>query len=838
MEEDNKREAAKKMLLAEEAKKKRMEEEKAKVEQAKKQLEERRKKAEAERLKKLEEFKKRQEDMQRNQKEQQAANRIRKVLAKVRLATPETLEQLEQELNDAQMAETEVLGSQLDVVVAEAEQALAAGRKRVDTLNEARAKEQAKKDEAERMKKEIEEKGKELITQLEAMLAEAEGSVESAKAASAPLLDKNADWDDDSIASAVAEAESLAKEAVGKLKDCSDFVSENGHKIRHPASLPFGAQKTESHLALEELVKKIAQARKSGDEVFRGVPAAKERAARRASAQAMSKALEATFTKYDKDGDKQLSRAEASAYAKGEFKVTLSDDELDKVFNHYVDDGELGVQLKDLRLLNCVIGWARERVRDVKRREERVEREERIRAATEMVLNKIKGVAKIVGDAEKELAKVEKAFRSLATKAKRIPADEMLRIADEHDALVEPAATAVDEARKAFDGMSEGILTDSEELRGIVSKDPSGKRSHATLGRLEMRLTRIRTILRRFRDSVGKKEAQEKVQKRRDILKVIWHNQRLKSLTDDELFEAFDADKDGEICESDFVQFLTDADPDVVEASVEYVPPKPKEEAPDPGEAANGDDAAAAGGEEAAEEADKPEGEAEKPKATQVPEKEEASVAEPKVEHIELSPDAMSVVFADFLKESEAEAASLNKETFMNLIRIRYVALKNLAVTSELSIESSGTVCRLEFGDVLEHLQGPMREESLGVARIQARSPKDGSVGWVTVVGNKDGKFLQPGGSVFKVLKPTRLTESLEEAGAVEAKDAKDTKGEAAPLAKLLKEGEKLHVLEGPVKDEKSGLLRVRARVRSSGDVGWVTTAVKGVAMARPVLWK
>lgn len=788
-------------------------EQQARADAQKKILDEKRKKAEEERLAKLEEFKKRQEEVQAKAKEQQALNKVRRILQKVRFATLDTLEALENELQEAQVAEADNLGDSLEVIMNECEQALDLAKKRVDGQRALRAQELAKKEELEKAKAEREAKALELTEQLEVLVLEAEVAVETARDAVAPLQEFEGDEDPTKLLKEVVKAsEQTARDADVKLKACSNFVSEHGATMRGPPVGP-GQTKSDAAVALEALMKRVTAAKRAGEEVAKGVPAAKEKARRRAFAKQRQQEIEAVFTKYDKNGDGHLSKAETLRYAKGEFGVILSEKEIDRFFKFHADEDDVGVAPRDISLLNCAIGVKRECARDVRRRKERLEREERIKAATEKVLAHIRGVAKVVQDADQELTKLEATIQPLATQAKRMTPDAIKKSADAHEALVAPVQDMVKSAREAFTDMTAGMATGSTEFREILSKDPTGKRSACFLGRMEVRLARVATLLRRHRETGMAKQTQEQVKHRNTILRVIWHNQRLKNLTIDELFEAFDADKDGQIGEKDFCGFLASADLDVIEADTAPRPPGGAKQAEDaPKAEAAGED----GAEPAAE-------------TGEAADSAQPAAEERKAQRSEIQPGAAKKLFAELLQEYESAAAFLDKEAFLNFVRIRYVALKSLAVTSKLSIEGSTTVCKLEFGQVLELLQGPVHEDAVGVARIYAKVATTGQLGWATVRGNKDGKYLQPGGSWFKVVKATFFTEALENFVNV---------SDDAPEPTPLKVGERLLTLEGPKLDEQSGLLRLKAR-SSSGHVGWVTTTdSQGVAYVQPILWK
>jgi len=105
-------------------------------------------------------------------------------------------------------------------------------------------------------------------------------------------------------------------------------------------------------------------------------------------------------------------------------------------------------------------------------------------------------------------------------------------------------------------------------------------------------------------------------------------------------------------------------------------------------------------------------------------------------------------------------------------------------------------------------------EEATEVQRVRVIALRDGKEGWVTTEGNKGTPFLQDGGGVYKVVKETILTAEFA------LGDSKNTK----ELARKLKPGEMVEARVWPKKDEETGLMRMRCRVKSAGGpAGWAT---------------
>merc|ERR1711948_50446 len=125
----------------EEKRKHEVQQQKEREERRKREAEERQKREEADqkrrqREKEEEERRRKQEEKRRKEEEERrretnAALAIRKVMQKLRTATPETFDMLSRELEDVQAENTDELGSQRDKITAETEKALIDAQKRV-----------------------------------------------------------------------------------------------------------------------------------------------------------------------------------------------------------------------------------------------------------------------------------------------------------------------------------------------------------------------------------------------------------------------------------------------------------------------------------------------------------------------------------------------------------------------------------------------------------------------------------------------------------------------------------------------------------------------------------
>merc|ERR1719162_2725094 len=88
----------------------------------------------------------------------------------------------------------------------------------------------------------------------------------------------------------------------------------------------------------------------------------------------------------------------------------------------------------------------------------------------------------------------------------------------------------------------------------------------------------------------------------------------------------------------------------------------------------------------------------------------------------------------------------------------------------------------------------------------------DNVEGWVTPLGSRGTVFVEDGGNIFKVVKETILTGAF-----VIGEDSKTND-------RKLKVGEVVEAQEWARKEEVSGLMRMKVRVKSDGQIGWATS--------------
>eukprot|EP00933_Yihiella_yeosuensis_P063300 TRINITY_DN66403_c0_g1_i1.p1 TRINITY_DN66403_c0_g1~~TRINITY_DN66403_c0_g1_i1.p1 ORF type:complete len:582 (-),score=165.56 TRINITY_DN66403_c0_g1_i1:74-1630(-) len=428
----------------------------------------------------------------------------------------------------------------------------------------------------------------------------------------------------------------------------------------------------------------------------------KETAVRRELAHKQTKTLDGKFSKYDADKDKILSYKEVIAYAKAEFKISLSEDDLARIWKCAVVEGEKGVSIDNLNLLNSSIGIARELQRNRKRKEAREAKEKLIAGLKSKLNAKIQTAETAIMESEKEVVTAEKALPSLLAREREVPKADLEKQLQNCEKLVKAASASMVTMHKKV----EAILDGFDETYKDVLKEytaPQERDLEKRIGRFELRLGRCTNLCARFRTEALRKEATALHNARRFAFKQASQYAQKNELSVDELFsKTVDTNGDGHVDEKEFLQFF----------------------------------AAAA-------------------KEVEVTEEGEDS------KKVELTPELLKTVFKSLLEKGSTK---FSKDAFVQRMHRYYKVVQETPMTSELAITGNGaaSIRQLKAGEVVLVLEGPKKEDTTAVMRIRARAMEGDKEGWVTLAGNQGAVYLQEGGDRFKVLRDSVLTGSFE----------------------------------------------------------------------------
>lgn len=187
----------------------------------------------------------------------------------------------------------------------------------------------------------------------------------------------------------------------------------------------------------------------------------------------------------------------------------------------------------------------------------------------------------------------------------------------------------------------------------------------------------------------------------------------------------------------------------------------------------------------------------------------------PKVEGVNaLTTEELRRAFAAL---DEERTGAVAKATFEAVFMVLMKVVKDVAVTDGCAIKDAKTLRRLEAGEVVLVLEGPVKDDQTDVQRVRGRAMQDGLEGWITVAGNQGSQFLKAG-PVFKVVKDTILTDTFE------IDCSKEDTRKIKVSTRKLKPGELLELRGWAKKQEDTGLTRMKVKVKSDGAIGYVTT--------------
>ncbi|CAK8987028.1 unnamed protein product [Durusdinium trenchii] len=289
--------------------------ERQRQEKRRREEEEERRREEARRRRQKEEEQARREAEARQQ--EAAANNVRKVLKKLRTATPDNLKELQAELDRAASSNFQAMGHLRDSVNDEMQNTLTQVQKRI-------AEELKQREEAQR-RRQLE------LARVENLVKEAAVEVDSAEAR---VAEASASTTAVTAGGSASPAEVLETVAVA-IKDLDEAKGslDRSEKVLIAKKEQMGAGEGARHVKKEvdELAKRIQTFKDTVSKHTKTLEDARSRGLRRAAAEKQEQAWKNSFSRHDADGDGCLNRGEVEAFGKHEFEIALSEDLLDQI---------------------------------------------------------------------------------------------------------------------------------------------------------------------------------------------------------------------------------------------------------------------------------------------------------------------------------------------------------------------------------------------------------------------------------------------------------------------------------------------------------------------------
>eukprot|EP00929_Paragymnodinium_shiwhaense_P077106 TRINITY_DN3968_c0_g1_i1.p1 TRINITY_DN3968_c0_g1~~TRINITY_DN3968_c0_g1_i1.p1 ORF type:complete len:2055 (-),score=796.97 TRINITY_DN3968_c0_g1_i1:227-6391(-) len=163
----------------------------------------------------------------------------------------------------------------------------------------------------------------------------------------------------------------------------------------------------------------------------------------------------------------------------------------------------------------------------------------------------------------------------------------------------------------------------------------------------------------------------------------------------------------------------------------------------------------------------------------------------------------------------------ISRRCFLDFVQHFVAVAKEIAITDVRDMSVAKSLRKLEKEELLEVLEGPLKDGDKGLERVRCRCLVDHLEGWVTVQGNQGTSFLRDVAKPLCCVKKSVPLENAVKCGAGVVRD--------------LKEDEVLELLEGPRMEEVPDVKRVRVKASKDGATGFLTLLDRtGTVFAEP----
>jgi len=654
---------------------------------------------EAQRKQREEEAKKKAMELQKRKEEQAAAIGLRKTLLKLKAVTPESFDGVRAEVNKVLATELSKCGLQKDLVKAEADKEMKAAEARIETVKEARRKNEERLKELEAKKEEARAAAKKLLSELAELVDSAEDAAKSLTESVEGFVEKIPSLGTKALVEqAVSGPESEAEAATERAKAVFDFLKTHSPTIRNappPALTPANKEKKEEQgeevakePTLPDLTKRGGLAKGTIEKEVAALKTSKAKAFSEAAAKQVLKEQEALFKKYDKNKDQFLDKSEIKTFASKEYSYAVPEDLLTTIWMAIVPEKAKGVSFDEFQRLIAVLGIGREELLDQETREARIQREEELAEKKKEFQAVIDGADAKVKALLASVAELSEAIREFQKDLKTTKAAAMLESCAKFEETLNTLATAMKEAEEEENKF---VVQEGDEENVQLKTFIKSEKIKVTVQvkNVATQMERIKASLTNFKLQAARKEELEVKELGVKALALLKAHQKQKSLSPLAMFK--------EMCGG--TESLSD---DAFASFMESLP--------------------------------------------------EVEGAEQKLSH-----DDFKRAFTALDEEKEGKISS---EAFVPLLWKVMKVVKQIALTPDKSMSDTTVLRRLEEEEVLEVLEGPVVEEE--VQRIRVRALQDDLEGWVSVVGTQGTLYLKEGGNKARVVKETILTECFE----------------------------------------------------------------------------
>jgi len=492
------------------------------------------------------EQKQREEEMARQRRQQDEQRRIesnaqmnaKKVMQKLRTATPEDVEEVKQEVETTLMQELPKCGQQAEAIRMEATQMIQEAFVRVEKIKEQRIEE-------ERINKERTEEAKRLLGELGGLVEKAEKDTATLKEAAAPVMEAKVLGVEAAKAAGKAVSEASVDAKVS-CKACTDFIVEKRATIE--SAKPF----TEVREDLLKLQSRIQECYKLVVSASISAKILIDKAIKKTVADEKFAKRASLFGQYsNKDGT--LSASEITAYAKGEFKFALKSEIAAKIVAQ-LSGGKKGVPKELFQRVKVAVGIAREEETSRIRRKEAEELRLALEAKRKALEADVAKVAEALAAVEPAFAKAEETAKPEQLSKAYLSAAEPAPDRAAVEAVMEAASSALNTARSELSAVrAQATALGSEVDEGLKNFiQLEVRKLDLKVMAFDARLVPVGSALERGRLFLEQQDAVEVRQLQVEVGKQL----RSKKLTPEELFTAADKDADGVVNLAEFKALL------------------------------------------------------------------------------------------------------------------------------------------------------------------------------------------------------------------------------------------------------------------------------------------
>jgi len=500
---------------------------------------------------------------ERRRLEQSSALVVRKVIGKVRYATPEDFELIKKEIEDALLMELPKCGMQADRIREDAERQVEQARVRIEGVKEMRRREESRRQEEEQLQREQEETMRRLLAELGELVGKAEKDSERLKEAAAPVLDapEGKDLGPEESGPVVKALGEVVVDAKASGKACTEFLVVNREKLLqgttgtaiYPTSMEVDGQAKPFFMeAKGELLKLQGRIQECFKVVISSVDktrAVHDNAVKKAKAVSRYERRAALFDKYDKDKDGALSKKEIASYAKAEFGFGIPTEAFPKLLAQLATIN--GCVPKDrFQRLKIAIGILREEEAARQRRKEAEERRKVLEEKKQALQADVNKVTDSLDEVEPEVKKAEEKAQPLAAEELGA-AEQVLAAAEATKAQLDAARSEIATVRRQIADLSNGV---DEALKDFIAQE--SRQLEAKAEHLEARLQQVAAAVQRGNAHLQRLEQMELDKLSAGALKALRDHQTSKKISVEDFFVELDADKDELLSKAEFLGFF------------------------------------------------------------------------------------------------------------------------------------------------------------------------------------------------------------------------------------------------------------------------------------------